>query len=181
MKFGFFHRVSVVVDNITDMPFMAKSIALVLAFMAPIRDVVGVMMFFLVMDTLSAIYLRYRKVKDRKCDDDDPTALRRIKCVGLFWRVVDRDKFTRTVEKFFAYPAIALTCFIFDVMVLGIRPNDDGLILRFSLTNFSFVLICMMDFRSFLRNMGKATGNDIYGYIEKVLEKKVFNKTKNGV
>ena len=159
----------------SDLSGFTKMLAVLSAFLVPLHGIVGIMMFFLVADTLSAIYLRYRLVKAR-WDCDDKTTKDRMSCLALFWKVIDRDKFDKTIEKLFAYPAVALVCFVFDVMVLDIRPGEDGELLKFSLTSLMFMLICFIDMRSFLRNMGKATRSPVYGFIEKALDRKIKDR-----
>jgi hypothetical protein len=128
-----------------------------------------------VFDTTSAIYLNYKIERNRrkKCQATNPNNFQKAR---LVWGIIDPDKLGKTIEKLFAYPAIALGCFVFDRLVLKIEPADAATIGNFSLTNLAFVLICLMDFKSFLRNMGKATGNEVYRMIEKILDRRFKNK-----
>ena len=169
-------RLEHVLFSITeDVSMPAKLFAVLLAFITPLHALVGVMMMFLLFDTASAIYLTYKIEKDRrkKCTLINQSTYQKAK---LFWGIIDPDKIGKTVEKLFAYPAIAIGCFVFDRLVLQIEPADAATIGKFSLTNLAFILICLMDFKSFLRNMGKATGNEVYRIIEKVLDRKFQNK-----
>jgi len=164
---NFLLRIEKTITQPEELSTAAKMAALLLAFLAPLQGVVGVMMFFLMADTLSAIYLRYRKVKNRKVrSPEDSNMQHKIKCASLFWKIVDPSKLEKTVEKIFAYPTIALVCFVFDVAVLKIDPSAGGFIGRLSFTNMAFAFICVTDFKSFLRNMGKATGNSLYETLE---------------
>jgi hypothetical protein len=154
-----------------DVSIPAKIAAVVIAFITPLHAIVGIMMMFLLFDTGSAIYLNYKVEKDRrkKCQNISENNFQKAR---LAWGIIDPDKLGKTIEKLFAYPAIALGCFVFDRLVLKIEPADAATIGNFSLTNLAFVLICLMDFKSFLRNMGKATGNEVYRIIEKILDRK---------
>ena len=169
-------RLEHVLSSMTeDVSVPAKILAIFLAFITPLHTLVGVMVMFLLFDTASAIFLNYKIVKDRRrrCTQINDSSYQKIK---LFWGVIDPDKIGKTVEKLFAYPAIAIGCFVFDRLVLQIEPADAATIGKFSLTNLAFILICLMDFKSFLRNMGKATGNEVYRIIEKILDRKFQNK-----
>lgn len=168
-----FHGILSVVEDGT---FIAKLFALFLAFLTPLHTVFGVMLFFLMMDTITAVYLRFRINLKRQNNCKSPNineATRKIRCWRLLWRSFEKEKFGKTIEKMVSYPIIVLCCFVFDILVLQLHPGDDGLILRFSLTSFAFVLICFYDLQSILRNMGKATDNKIYQLIENLLAKKV--------
>ena len=165
-------RTENVLSKITDdISLPAKIFSVLLAFITPLHTLVGVMMLFLLFDTASAIYLNYITVKDRRkrCTNLEKNNFQKAR---LFWGIIDPEKLSKTIEKLFAYPAIAIGCFVFDRLVLQIEPADAATIGKFSLTNLAFILICLMDFKSFLRNMGKATGNEVYKIIEKVLDRK---------
>jgi len=168
-----FHGILSVIDESTA---IAKLSALFLAFLTPLYTVFGVMLFFLIMDTISAVYLRFRinLKRQNNCKSSNINeATRKIRCWRLLWRSFEKEKFGKTIEKMVSYPIIVLCCFVFDILVLQLHPGEDGLILKFSLTSFSFVLICFYDLQSILRNMGKATENSIYHIIENMLTKKV--------
>ena len=151
--------------------------AILVAFVTPLHAVVGIMMFFLFADTFSAVYLHYKNIKKRvPCDEKENIVVQKARCMALFWRVIDRDKFNRTVEKFFVYPAIAITCYVFDVLVLRITPSEEGLVGMLTLTNLAMTLIAFMDFRSFMRNMGRATGITIFVVLENALSKKIKDR-----
>jgi hypothetical protein len=159
-----------------EMSWVAKALASLLAFIAPLHPLVGVMMFFLMADTLSAIYLRFtiELKRQRNCPRSyQGRLLYSFRCFRLFWKVFDGSRFEATIGKVFSYPMIALACFVFDSTVLRIQPGEDGLLMYFSFTNLCFALICFYDFQSFLRNMGRATGNKIFRKIEELLTKKV--------
>ena len=169
-------RLEHVLSSMTeDVSIPAKVLAIFLAFITPLHTLVAVMMMFLLFDTASAIFLSYKreKYKRRRCVRINDSNYQKIK---LFWGIIDPDKIGKTVEKLFAYPAIAIGCFVFDRLVLQIEPSNAATIGRLSLTNLAFVLICLMDFKSFLRNMGKATGNEVYRIVEKIIDRKFQNK-----
>jgi hypothetical protein len=164
---------------IDDLSWIAKSLAILAAFIAPLHTVVGIMMIFLLFDTGSAIYLRFKVEKKRRmrCQKAVPTPVYRFRCMRLFWTIIDPEKLGHTIEKLCTYPIIAFGCFIFDRLVLGLEPADASSIGRFSITNLVFILICFMDFKSFLRNMGRATGNPVFKAVEGLLDNKVKNHT----
>ena len=161
-----------------DVSIPAKVFAVVIAFITPLHAIVGIMMLFLVFDTGSAIYLNYKveKIKRKQCQQIKYSGLKKAR---IYWGTIDPEKLGKTIEKLFAYPAIALGCFVFDRLVLKIEPADAATIGNFSLTNLAFVLICLMDFKSFLRNMGKATGNEVYKIVEKILDRKLKDRFGN--
>ncbi len=161
-----------------DLSWAAKIAAVLFAFFAPLGHIVGIMAVFLLLDTASAIYLSFKIRRKRCVKKGQSTTVYRFRCMRLLWSVIDPDKLSRTTEKLFAYPAIAIGCFVFDSMVLGVEPAD-GSVGRFSLTNLSFILICFTDFKSFLRNMGKATGNELYKMVENLLDRKMGQKFGN--
>lgn len=170
-------RTENVLSKITDdISLPAKVFSLLIAFIAPLHTLVGVMMMFLLFDTVSAIYLNYiiEKNRRKKCTHINKNNFQKAR---LFWGVIDPEKLSKTIEKLFAYPAIAIGCFVFDRLVLQIEPANAATIGKFSLTNLAFILICLMDFKSFLRNMGKATGNEVYKIIEKILDRKFKDRS----
>ena len=153
-----------------ELSWMAKVFAAIAAFFAPIHTLVALMMLFLAFDTASAIYLRYKieREKRRKCST--------IQVPKMIWGLIDPEKLQKTIEKLFAYPVIIIACFIVDRMVLGTDVAGSATIGKFSLTNFAFIVIVLIDFKSFLRNMGKATGNEVYRVVEKMLARKIKDK-----
>ncbi len=158
----------------------AKLLAVGLAFVAPLNTMFTCMILFIVLDTVAAIYNDYKTVirmRSKQLDDLNGT-VRKMTCLQILWRMIDPDKLRRTAEKLFAYPVVITACYVFDYYVLCLDPGTNGAIGKWSLTNVSFILIVFSDFKSFLRNMGRATGNKIYTDIEYWLMK-VWRKGKS--
>lgn len=154
----------------------AKLLAVVLAFIAPLYTIFACMVVFLLLDTGSAIYLNYKLTvkKHKEKLDQMGNVRRKASCIQIMWRVIDREKFGKTIEKLFAYPIVITAAYVFDTYVLGLSVGETngsvpGL---WSFTNLTFVMIVFLDFKSFLRNMGKATGNELYYIVEAILKKK---------
>ncbi len=180
-----FYRLYNVITHIAeDLSLVGKSAAVALAFIAPIHTMLIVMVVFVLLDMLSAVYLSYKQIRNRtqnKLNGMSKTQ-KRLKCSQIFIYVFKPERFWETIEKLFAYPVVLTACYVFDCYVLGINPTEEGLIFRFSVTNLAFVLIVLMDFKSFLRNMGKATDNEGYRIIEGIISKKFsYFRKKSGI
>ncbi len=80
--------------------------------------------------------------------------------------MIESAKVAENIRKVFAYPVVITACYIFDTLVLGLEVGEAGAVGKWSLTNMSFILIVFADFKSFIRNMGRATGNQVYTDIE---------------
>ena len=157
-----------VLASIMQVGWPAKLLAIGLAFIAPLNTLFACMIVFLLLDTASAIYNDYKTVlrmRSKQLDDLNGT-VRRMTCIQIMWRMVDPPKLLRTAEKLFAYPIVIMACYVFDSFVLGLDVGENGVIWKWSVTNVSFMLIAFTDFKSFLRNMGRATGNQVYTDIE---------------
>ena len=157
-----------VIEMIASVGWPAKMLAVALAFIAPLYTMFFCMILFILLDTISAIYNDYKTVLRMRSKqlDDLSEVTRRMTCVQIMWRMIDPPKLLRTSEKLFAYPIVITACYIFDTLVLGLEVGEAGVVGKWSLTNVSFILIVFADFKSFLRNMGRATGNKVYADIE---------------
>ena len=149
-----------------------KIVAITVAFFAPLPSLIGLMIFFMLADTISAIMVAYQCKKLHARTMPANGTIRRIRKFRLLMQAIDPAKLEKTTEKLFAYPLIGIVCFVFDRLLLDVAPEAIGNVLKLSVTNIAFALICATDLISFLRNMSKATGIEIARAVERFLTSK---------
>lgn len=156
-----------------------KFFALLVAFIAPLYTMVAVVLFFVTLDTLSAIYSAYQEKKRRyrklqKLGMDPPKHSK----FKLLRKAYSPEKMGLTITKVVSYPVILLAFYIFDIMVLGIKIPEEQWFLNFSFTNYMFVLLSAVDLFSFISNMGAATGHWSWRAASRILSRQFRRESK---
>lgn len=156
-----------VVDITTDMPFFSKLFAVMLAFFFPLQAIVYVIVFLVFVDMITAIYLQMQS-----CSPNTSFFRHLVLC----FHVIQSHKLRRTISKLFFYIIALIAFFLFDCIILKIKPLENDILVTFSVTNLASILISITELTSIASNISKITGNPIFYTIMRIFNKKVHQQ-----
>lgn len=146
------------------MPAGSKFFVLMLSTFAPLRVVIYVIVFLVIVDMVTSIYYQMQQCKKEK------------KFFGhliICFRIVESHKLRRTISKLLFYILALMAFFLFDVYLLKIKPLEGDVLATFSVTNLAAILIGITELTSIAGNVSKITGNPIFGTIMRIFGNKV--------
>jgi hypothetical protein len=147
---------------------MSQIFAIAISFLAPMANVIHVVVFLLIIDALTSIYYQMKlATKGMKGF---------LNSIIKACKVVKSGKLRRTLEKLFFYILILITFYIFDFFILKVIPIAENMISTFSITNIATVLIGIVEMTSIASNISKITGNPIFNKIVSIFKRKAEQK-----
>ena len=156
-----------ILNTIEDLPIVTRISILMLSLLAPLKDVIHVIIFLVFVDMITSIYYQMQNCK---------------KTAGFFGHVIscfkifESHKIRRTVSKMFFYVMAMIAFYVFDCFVLHMKPMDSETLLTLSLTNIAAILICVTELTSITSNISKITNNPIFNTIMRVFKIKLNDK-----
>lgn len=156
-----------VVNTLEELPILTRISILMLSLLAPLKDVIHVIIFLVFVDMITSIYYQMQRCK---------------KTTGFFGhlfnclKIIESHKLRRSVSKMFFYVITMIAFYVFDVFVLHMEPLDTETLLTLSLTNIAAILICVTELTSITSNISKITNNPIFNTIMKVFKNKLNEK-----
>lgn len=148
----------------TDMPAGSKIFVLMLSIFAPLKAVIFVILFLVIVDMITSIYYQMQQVRKEK---------KFFRHLVLCFRIVESHKLRRTISKLLFYVLSLMAFFLFDVYLLKIKPLEGDVLATFSVTNLAAILIGVTELTSIASNVSKITGNPIFGTIMRIFGNKV--------
>lgn len=162
-------------DKIMEQNWVVKLTLAIFSTLAPIEPYTYFLIFLLVMDANTAIYLQYKE-NLKSVRDAYQLGEKRIRKRRVFFATIESSKLRATLEKLVSYIFTIIICFLFDKIVLQITPLEGQPLQHFSVANIAIVLISSVELVSILANFSKITNNPVYGKIIRIFQKKVDDK-----
>ena len=147
-----------------DMPIPSKLFVILLTIFAPLRVVVYVIMFLVVLDMITSIYYQMQR-----CPKERSFFGHAARCL----KIIESHKLRRTISKLFFYCAALMAFFVFDRYILKIAPLEGDILASWSVTNLAAILICVTELTSIAGNVSKITGNPIFSTIMRIFGRQV--------
>lgn len=153
-----------------DQTWIAKLLAIVLAYFMPLSTYVHFLIFLLLIDAFTSIYYQAKvKIKERKM------AVKEVSFLNgfiIFFKTIESSRLRTTIEKMVAYVIWLIICFMFDKIVFKTEPLKAAEFNYFSITNVAVLMMCLTELTSISANMSKITNNPIFKSIIKIFKKK---------
>lgn len=153
-----------VLNTTDDLPTITKIAVLMLSLLAPLKDVIHVILFLVFVDMITSIYYQMQSCKKT-------TGFIRHFIICL--KIIESHKLRRTVSKMFFYVMTMIAFFVFDVFVLHVSPLDSETLITLSITNIAAILICVTELTSITSNISKITNNPIFNTIMRIFKTKL--------
>ena len=147
-----------------DLPILSKFFIVILTIFAPLRVIVYVILFLILVDMITSIYYQMQR-----CYEKSNVTGNLKRC----FRVIESHKLRRSISKMFFYCVALMAFFVFDRYVLKIEPLQSDILASWSVTNLAAILICVTELTSIAANVSKITGNPIFNTIMKIFGKKL--------
>lgn len=154
--------------SIGNLSIISQLFAIFIAFLAPMANVIHVVVFLLIIDAITSIYYQM------KIATKDVRGF--LSCIIKACKVVESGKLRKTLEKLFFYILILITFYVFDFFILKVIPVAENMISTFSITNIATVLIGIVEMTSIASNVSKITGNPIFNKIVSIFKRKAEQK-----
>jgi len=139
--------------------FITKAFIFLIAYFTPIAEMVHVMMFFILLDTISGIWASVKI----ECDKDKET-YKDSKCKPPSWfSKVESHKLRKTVYKFVWYTIAVMT---------SLMMEKTFHLAWTSLSSIVGGFICFVELKSIFENITVITNDPIFMRILKVIQKK---------
>jgi len=156
-----------IISIATDMPATSKLLVVLLSVFAPLKAVVHVIIFLVILDMITSIY--YQMQQQQK---DKNFLAHLLTCI----RVIESHKLRRTISKLFFYVMALMAFFLFDFYLLKIKPLEHDVLVSLSVTNLAAILIAVTELTSISSNISRITNNPIFNTIMKIFNKKINDK-----
>lgn len=149
----------------------AKVFWFLIGLFAPIAILIHMVILFLVIDMITAIYRQYKMTL--RSLGKKPFVFR----TALLFKTFRSSRAITTIEKLVFYSAAIILVFLMEKFVLHIDFNDGQPVGLMTITNISAGIILGIEFGSIMANISIITKNNVFLTIYKLMVSNVRNKT----